>query len=248
VSGAAAATRQWLGLTDENSFEKFRQAIEARGILVFRTNGYAGQWQIEKTNPILGFCLYDTVCPVIVVKKQDATSRQTFTLFHELGHLLLQRASSIDEENDVWAQHGAELAANTFAGEVLVPNAILATINDGQRPANVAGYDAWLTDHKALTGASMDVLLIRLVRAGRLAQNQYDQYVQWRSAQEQPEPPSPPRKYRYREPKHVFGEPFVRAVFEALHERQITLPRASSYLDNLKLVDLKRLESEHVGL
>jgi hypothetical protein len=94
----------------------------------------------------------------------------------------------------------------------------------------------------------MDVLLIRLVRAGRLAQNQYDQYVQWRSAQEQPEPPSPPRKYRYREPKHVFGEPFVRAVFEALHERQITLPRASSYLDNLKLVDLKRLESEHVGL
>jgi hypothetical protein len=43
-------------------------AVEAKGILVFRSNGYAGRWQIAKESPILGFSLYSDACPVIVVK------------------------------------------------------------------------------------------------------------------------------------------------------------------------------------
>jgi len=35
------------------------KALESRGVLVFRSNGYAGKWQIAKNNPILGFSLYD---------------------------------------------------------------------------------------------------------------------------------------------------------------------------------------------
>jgi len=245
---AAARARQWLGLTTQNSFEAHRAAVEARGILVFRTNGYAGKWQIEKANPVLGFCIYDARCPVIVVKKQDALSRQSFTLFHELGHLLLQRASSIDEENDFAAPVGNEPAANAFAGRVLVPDAVLATVHDADRPAEVSEYDAWLSAQRLATGASTDVLLIRLIGEGRLPQARYDEYQHWRSEQQPPPPVSPPRKYRYREPKNVFGDSFVRAVFGALTERYITLPRASTYLDDLKITDLRRLEHEYVGL
>jgi len=95
VEQAANAARQWLGLADTNDFESYREAIEAKGVLVFRSNGYNGKWQIAKENPILGFALYDEVCPVIVVKKQPWETQQCFTLMHELGHILLHKASSL---------------------------------------------------------------------------------------------------------------------------------------------------------
>ena len=64
----AVDIRRWLGLGQQNTFEAYRAAVQAKGILVFRTNGDAGQWQIPKESPILGFALYDARCPVIVVR------------------------------------------------------------------------------------------------------------------------------------------------------------------------------------
>jgi hypothetical protein len=40
---AAHQARQWLGIGNEHTFDQFRNAIERRGVLVFRTNGYAGK-------------------------------------------------------------------------------------------------------------------------------------------------------------------------------------------------------------
>ncbi len=88
---AAKLARTWLGLGEENNFDDYRAAVEAKGILVFRSNGYTGKWQIAKENPILGFALYDETCPVIVVKKQASNTQQSFTLMHELGHFLLHK-------------------------------------------------------------------------------------------------------------------------------------------------------------
>ena len=50
------------------------------------------------------------------------------------------------------------------------------------------------------------------------------------------------RSYRYREPIHIFGDTFVRTVFEALQAKEITLARASGYLDNLRIQDVHELE------
>ena len=108
IPAAARAVRRWLALADRNDFNSYRAALEARGLLVFQSNGYHGQWQIAKESPILGFSLYDPACPVILVKKQDSGARQSFTLMHELGHLLLHKTSSIDDEADLHAHAGAE--------------------------------------------------------------------------------------------------------------------------------------------
>ena len=48
--------------------------------------------------------------------------------------------------------------------------------------------------------------------------------------------------YRHREPKHIFGSPFVSTILDALSANHITLNKASSYLDNLKINDLHKLE------
>ena len=56
------------------------------------------------------------------------------------------------------------------------------------------------------------------------------------------------RKYRYREPKHIFGDPFVRTVLDAVNARHVTLAKASSYLDGLKIKDLHQLEHYYASL
>lgn len=203
----ARVARKWLGLTDQRTFDEYRDAVESRGVLVFRSNGYAGPWQIPKQSPILGFNLYDSTCPLIVVRKLDVEVRQTFTLMHELGHVLLHRTSSIDDEADLVGNDGAERQANQFAGFLLVPDSVLSSIQDSERPHDVAEYDTWLQDE----------------RRGS-------------------------RAYRHREPMHVFGRTFVRTVFDALNAKHITLSRASGYLDELKVNDLRRLEAHCAGL
>jgi len=197
---AAQIVRKWLNLPDKNSFDTYREALEEQGILVFLSNGYNGKWQIPKQNPILGFTLYDPVCPLIFIKKQPSEAQRSFTLMHELGHLLMNKSSSIDDEYDLHSHQGMERTANAFAGHLLVPEALLE-------------------------------------------QSQYNEYRQWRGGLVFEHTEGGSRAYRYREPANVFGLPFVRTVLQALNARHITLVKASSYLDSLKLKDMHQLES-----
>jgi Zn-dependent peptidase ImmA (M78 family) len=248
IEQAASVARQWLGLAETNDFDSYRKAIEAKGILVFRSNGYNGKWQIAKENPILGFALYDQTCPVIVVKKQPWETQQCFTLIHELGHVLLHKSSSIDDLNDMYSAHGMEREANSFAGHVLVPTRLLNSIRDDERPHDVALFDAWLARQQKACGASVEVILRRLMDVGRLEGREYNSYRTWRDQQAHTEGEGGNRAYRNREPKHVFGDVFVKTVFDALYARNITLNKASDYLDRLKIKDLRKLEQFYAGL
>lgn len=248
VQDAARVVRRWLRLADRNDFDSYRQAIEARGLLVFRSNGYNGKWQIAKESPILGFSLYDPACPVIVVKKQDSDTRQTFTMMHELGHLLLHETSSIDDEGDLHAREGEEREANAFAGYLLVPNAFLLSIRDDERPADVGGFDDWLEPQRRAWGVSSEVILRRLMDARRLPQADYAAYRRWWADRPMVGKSSGSREYRNREPKHIFGDGYVRTVLDALSSRRISLAKASSYLDNLTIRDLHKLERYYAGV
>ena len=248
VRDAANVVRKWLNLGSQNDFDSYRSAIERKGLLVFRSNGYNGKWQIAKESPILGFSLYDEICPVIVVKKLDWESRQSFTMMHELGHLILQRASSIDDEHDLQSHDGDERDANAFAGFVLVPDFLLENVSDSNRPSDVSLYDDWLAEKRREWGVSTEVILRRLMDANRLSRNLYSDYRAWRSQVVSQPGDGGSRAYRHREPKHVFGDTFVRTVLDALSARQITLAKASNYLDNLKVKDLRLLERHYAGV
>ena len=247
IEQAAGITRQWLGLGQRNSFDSYREAIEAKGILVFKSNGYAGKWQVSKDSPILGFNLFDPVCPVIVVKKLESEGRQAFTLMHELGHVLLHRVSSIDDGNDMSGTQGMEREANQFAGFVLVPTQFLNSIPEGDWPSHPAEYDSWLKEYRNAWSVSTEMILRRLLDVGRLDGAACGAYREWLTT-------LPPRivasggaRFRYKEPKQVFGDRFVRRVFDALNARQITLSKASDYLDGLKVKDIHQLKATYAS-
>ncbi|MEE9493408.1 MAG: ImmA/IrrE family metallo-endopeptidase [Gammaproteobacteria bacterium] len=243
----SAKARQWLGISISDNFDDIRQAVESKGIMVIVSNGYNGKWQIDKDNPVRGFSLYYNVLPVIVVKKQYSKGAQTFTLMHELAHLLLHKESAIDDEEDFHSYQGMEKEANEFAGNLLIPDVFLNELNlEKLLNLEVEEYDNYLSDYKKRWCVSGEAILVRLLINNIITQQHYQSYKNFKSQQaikdSQKDTGPIPRKYRHREPMNVFGKPFVYAVFDSLHNRNITLAKASTYLDNLKISDVRQLE------
>ena len=149
---------------------------------------------------------------------------------HELGHLILHRASSIDDDADMHSHVGQEREANAFAGHLLVPDAMLAQVRDDERPAAVEHFDTWLSTYRQRWGVSGEVILRRLLDTGRLSQERYAAYrAHVRGLVVADEDSGGNRAYRHREPKHIFGDMFVKTVLSAFGSRRITATKACSY-------------------
>ena len=255
IKQASANVRQWLNLPDRCEFEDLRRAVESKGIMVFVMSGYKGKWQMDKNNPVRGFSLcYDTL-PIIVIKKQASQGAQAFTLMHELAHLLIHRESAIDDAENFYNYQGKEKDANEFAGNLLMPDGFLRQINVAELlDLEVGEYDDFLADFKNNWCVSGEAILVRLLNENKITQAHYNDYKALKEQQERARQreeerkkalgtaPKIPRQYRHREPLSTFGKPFVHAVFDAFYSKHITLAKASTYLDNLKITDVRKLE------
>lgn len=248
IKTISANVRSWLGLVESDAFSAIRDAVEQKGIMVIVSNGYNGKWQINKSNPVRGFSLYYETLPIIVIKKQESLGAQTFTLMHELAHLLLHKESAIDDDEDFYNYQGKEKDANEFAGNLLIPDNFLSRIDTEQLlNLTVQEYDSFLVDYRRLWSVSNRAILVRLLINQKISQHHYQSYVTFKEEQlrresRQVKSGPIPRTYRHREPMNIFGKPFVYAVFDSLHNKKITLSKASTYLDNLKITDVRQLE------
>jgi len=129
ITRMAAQVREYLGISladqykwqdDETALKAWRDTLQGVGVFVFkdafRVDGYSG------------FSLYDDEFPIIYANNSSTKTRQIFTLFHELAHLLFH-TSGIDPIEDRYIprlpeqQRRIEILCNQFAAEFLVPEA-----------------------------------------------------------------------------------------------------------------------------
>ncbi|MFZ1768981.1 MAG: ImmA/IrrE family metallo-endopeptidase [Caldilinea sp.] len=129
ASEMAQKVRAYLGISldtqskwrnDDEAFKQWRDALEDSGVFIFK--------EAFKDDSVSGFCLYDERFPVIYVNNSKPRTRQIFTLFHELAHLL-SRTGGIDKPIEGFIQYLSgnsrqiEVRCNQFTGEFLVPSA-----------------------------------------------------------------------------------------------------------------------------
>ncbi|OQY01875.1 MAG: hypothetical protein B6I26_02610 [Desulfobacteraceae bacterium 4572_130] len=116
--GISLAKQKLIKNTDE-AFKIWRNRIESCGIFIFK--------EAFKNDQISGFCIYDLVFPIIYINNSMPKTRQVFTLFHELAHLLF-KTGGIDKNNDEYLKYlpnnekKIEIFCNKIAAETLVPN------------------------------------------------------------------------------------------------------------------------------
>jgi hypothetical protein len=83
----------WRDADGRAAFNAWRSRIEAKGVLIFQTTRF-------ETEEASGFAIAADVLPIIAVNRKDPPTRRTFSLLHELTHLLLKVSGVSDLETD----------------------------------------------------------------------------------------------------------------------------------------------------
>ena len=131
VRTLARSVRSWLECseTTHHDFSGWKKLIEDQNIFVFMTSKYSS-WSKVDPDLFRGICIYEDTLPIIVINDSDAHKAQSFTLFHELGHLL--KKQSVFDSAGAVGQSESEKWCDQFAGEVLMPRAIF--LQEATRP------------------------------------------------------------------------------------------------------------------
>lgn len=235
---AAERVRAALGVSLEDqaswrdervAYKAWRAAVEAAGALVFQVTRVP-------VAEMRGLSAFQEPLPVILINGGDSIRGRTFSLFHELGHLLLHEVHLCDWRDEAgWSGSSTEVWCNAFAANLLVPAEALSA---EFRPAGRgAASEADWTEARRLADrfkVSQEVILRRLVALGALSNAGYMKARKFlqelervpKKTKKQSGGPAPDLKAVW-----TFGNPFIRNVLGALHQRRITLSDASDYLD-----------------
>lgn len=230
--GAAKEVRKWLQVSEENfDFSQWKEKLEKKNIFIFMTSKYKGWSHIDK-EIFRGLAIYYSTLPVIIINDSDAKKAQSFTLFHELGHLLRQE-SSIDGWN-THRQRQTEKWCDQFAGSVLIP---AESVQDVDRNINNLGFiDKIAKKFKV----SPYACLVRMKQLEIISQTTYETFetaltARYKEQQKKfkDQPGGPPRN-RPTEVLNQYGRIYANIVFQTYKNGDIGLHKLC------KLFDLKR--------
>jgi Zn-dependent peptidase ImmA (M78 family) len=140
VADSANQLRTYLGISieaqqswqdDETALKEWRRALQAVGVYIFK--------DAFKANEFSGFCLFDEIFPLIYVNNSASKTRQIFTVFHELAHLLFETSGIDTLHNDYISRlrddpRRIEIFCNHFAAEFIFPESVFADAMTGQEP------------------------------------------------------------------------------------------------------------------
>ena len=242
---AGAAIREALGISYKlqsswrdhlTAFRAWRSRIESLGVLVFQAS------RLESAEAS-GFAHWADLLPFMVVNGKDAYPRRTFSLLHELAHLMLHQSGVSDLDADGPRSHEAariEIFCNQVAAAALMPRDLFLAEPIVVTPG--AGQHEWADDTIAALattyGVSRIAVVRRLLTFGRASeafyarkQAQYNRefHAQRQREKERNEGKTIPRNMP-RETLATFGRSFVRMVLENYRADRISLSEVSGYL------------------
>jgi Zn-dependent peptidase ImmA (M78 family) len=225
----ARDVRQYLGIsleeqrswrTDADAFQNWRQALSGVGIFVFKDAFRAAGFS--------GFCLYDEVFPIIYVNNSSTKTRQIFTLFHELAHLLFH-TSGIDTVADEYIPalpsraRRIEVLCNRFAVEFLVPEAAFLQAFAGSDPSERTAEIL-----AARFRVSREVIYRKFLDRGLITKAVYDEAAARWAEQRQTESGGNPywTKIAY------LGRQYIGLALASYHQNRIDEDQLAEYLDS----------------
>jgi Zn-dependent peptidase ImmA (M78 family)/transcriptional regulator with XRE-family HTH domain len=242
LDALAAAVREYLGVSlsdqaewasSEEAFKKWRERIEDAGVFVFK--------RAFKQKGISGFCLYDQTFPVLMINNSTSHTRQVFSLFHELAHLLYAEGGiTLDDTGYISRLTGRnkriEVACNRFAAELLLPEASFpwSQFKGGNVKQSVVKVAQRFT-------VSREVVLRRLLDRGLVAEATYAKWTaDWNEEFTRSRAVRSGGNY-YATQATYLGHSFLRLALSQLHSGRLSLEEAGHHL-GVKARNVARLE------
>ncbi len=211
------------------AFEAWREVLEYHGVAVFK-DAFGG-------DSFSGFCMYDETFPIIYVNNSSSRTRQIFTLFHELAHLLFH-TSGINtrdgESGEGLSPLGrrVEVICNRFAAEFLLPMSRFKKDIRSRVPNEETAK--LLADRYHV---SRESIFRRFLDANLITSDEYPNFAQTRE-----------ERHRGQGGNHYWtkiaylGTNYINLAFSRYHQKRITEPELADYLDT-KVKNLPQLEN-----
>lgn len=229
VQGVMGAT----GAEQRPSFDDLREAVETAGVFVVLQGDLGSYHTALDTNAFRGFVLADRLAPFIVINSNDARPAWSFTLLHELVHLLLGQTGISGADGDA----EVERFCDDVASEWLLPASAIDHVA-ASMPIESDQSDDWLVD--AISGLVEDwpvsraLVAYRLHRAGLIDRTRYRRlaavfYRAWKGARKLGVSGGGGPNY-YVVKRHRVGKALVGLVERGLGERTLATTRAAVVL------------------
>jgi Zn-dependent peptidase ImmA (M78 family) len=234
----ATEVRRYLGVTIEQqlAWADVETALQEWRMAFLRVGVYVFKDQFREPN-YSGFCLYDPEFPIIYVNNTTAKTRQIFTLFHELAHLLFHTSgvdTTIDDFIGVLPQDARriEVVCNRIAACLLVPDATFDAAFAGQAPSEVTA-----TELARLFSVSREFIFRKFLDRGLITDAQYEQAARHWAEQIRPSAGGD----HYNTKIAYLGSDYINLAFQRFYQNQIDYNQLADYLDT-KPRNLARLE------
>ncbi|MGH9840851.1 MAG: ImmA/IrrE family metallo-endopeptidase [Blastocatellia bacterium] len=227
----AARVREYLGISiqvqtawqsSEESLKAWRNAIEEAGVYVFK--------HAFKQQTISGFCLLGAEFPIIFINNSTSKTRQTFSLAHELGHLLLH-VNGISKFDPGYIEDlpqnakRIEQLCNAFAAELLAPSADF----DRQVQGNARVTDEAIKNLASRYCVSWEVVLRRLLEKQLVTKTFYQAKIKEWAAGSSHEKVGSGGNY-YATQAAYLGERYLQLVFGKYYQGKLSLEQVADYL------------------
>lgn len=243
----ATEVRAYLGVSIEEqaSWKSVEEALENwREVFATKAGVYVFKDAFRAPN-YFGFCLYDDEFPVIYINNSSTKTRQIFTLFHELGHLLFH-TSGVDLSDDHFIDHlgnverKIEVICNGLAARVLVPDDVLDNMLSGAkigRPlaAQLANYFS----------VSREVIYRKLLDRSLVDEAEYEAAAKEWAAQMKPKDAESAGNY-YNSQRTYLGQRYIDLAFTRYYQHRFDRGQLAEYL-NLKPKNLPTFAEKFAG-
>ncbi len=206
------------------ALEAYIEKVESLGIAVF---------QLSLTQDGLrGFSITDEAIPIIGIKRggEPATAK-IFTLFHELGHIILNEGGLCDLSDKTEIE--IEKWCNTFSASVLIPNAELLNI-EIVNEHKISGNKIWQKSELVTIGARFHVGPLAILRSlldNKLTTATYynEKHISWNKPQFG-RAKHPEGRNIAREAIKEKGRTYISLAFSAFDQNRIDLKDLSDFL------------------
>lgn len=246
-----ARARAWLGITYEtqttwqglyDGFNAWRAAIEERGVLVFQAEG------VEPAE-MRGFSLGKQPLPVVVANIKESPRGRTFTILHELVHLMLHKEGLCDLSEHVSMRpedRQVEVFSNQAAAAALMPReTVLAEALVRTHRTGAVWSEEELRQLARRYHVSQEAMLRRLLTLGRTTQEFYrakrEEFRKEYKGLEQ-EGFAPP----FRKAIAAAGPGYVRLVLDSYYREHITASDLAEFL-GVRLKHMPKIEAAVFG-
>lgn len=206
--------------SSDEAFEGWKKILEDNGILVFQIS--------IKQREIKAFSLIEGELPAIVVNKGDESNSKIFSLFHELGHILLNESGICDMLEE---EHSPkiEIFCNHFAGAFLVPAEELLGHTSVKQNKSAIWEKQILSSIANDFRVSKEVILRRLLIHGKTTN---DFYKKWREKYvKEYHPFGRGKRNRIKERIQERGKKYVSMVFTAYNQDKISVLDVADYME-----------------